>query len=78
MILAYDEIVDFISAGSTPQGVVDFVPSEATRQRVWELLQLQKAGSFTPENESELQHYLEMEHIMRLAKARARARLARE
>lgn len=25
MILAYDEFVDFISAGATPQGVVDFV-----------------------------------------------------
>jgi hypothetical protein len=29
----------------------------------------------TPEESSELDHYLQLEHLMRLAKARARGRL---
>ena len=45
MILAYDEFVDFIAAGATPQGVVDFRPSDVTKARVAELIGLQKAAS---------------------------------
>ena len=33
-VKAYEEVVDFIAAGSTPQNVIDFRPSEAAQQRV--------------------------------------------
>ena len=68
---AYDEIVDFIAAGTTPQNVIAFRPSEASRQRVWELVEREKSEGISPEETSELEHYLQLEHIMRLAKARA-------
>ena len=68
---AYEEIVDFIAAGSSPQNVIAFRPSEAARQRVWDLVAREKTGSLSPEETSELEHYLQLEHIMRLAKARA-------
>lgn len=76
MILAYDEFVDFIAGGSTPQGVIDFRPSEATRARVAELIYREKTVSLSAEETAELKQYLQMEHLMRLAKARARQRLA--
>jgi hypothetical protein len=73
MIRAYDEFVDFIASGTTPQGVVDFQPSEAVRRHVANLIQREKNGELTAEERSELDHYMQIEHIMRLAKARARA-----
>jgi hypothetical protein len=77
MIAAYDEFVDFIAAGTTPQSVVDFRPSEQTKDRVADLLRQQKADSLSPDETAELNHYLHVEHVMRLAKARARQRLQR-
>ena len=77
MTVAYDEFVDFIAAGTTPQSVVDFQPSEETRARVADLIRQQKADSLSPDETAELEHYLHVEHVMRLAKARARQRLQR-
>jgi len=75
MILAYEEFVDFLASGTTPQGVVDFRPSEATKERVAELIRRQKTIELSSDESAELNHYLHIEHVMRLAKARARQRL---
>ena len=75
MILAYDEFVDFIAVGSTPQSVVDFRPSEKTKSHVADLIRRQKAESLSADETAELNHFLQIEHVMRLAKARARERL---
>lgn len=72
----YLEIVDFFAAGTTPQMVVDFQPSQAAQQRALELLQLAKDDQLTSEQASELEHLTELEHILRMAKARARQILA--
>jgi hypothetical protein len=37
-----------------------------------ELLQRQKTGELLPQEEAELDDYLQLEHLMRLIKARAR------
>jgi len=75
MVLAYEEFVDFLAGGTTPQGVIDFRPSEATKARAAELIRRQKTASLSPDEAAELSHYLHIEHLMRLAKARARQRL---
>ena len=76
MILAYDEFVDFIAGGTTPQGVIDFRPSDQTKARVADLIHRQKTASLSAEEAAELNQYLQIEHVMRLAKARASQRLA--
>jgi hypothetical protein len=76
MILAYEEFVDFLAGGTTPQGVIDFHPSDQTKTRVAELIHRQKTSGLPPEETAELNQYLQIEHLMRLAKARARQRLA--
>ena len=73
---AYDEIVDFIAAGSNPQRVSEFHPSETAKARVMELIVRAKTGVLSPEESSEFACYQQIEHIMRLAKARARRYLA--
>jgi hypothetical protein len=77
-IKAYEEVVDFIAAGTTPQNVIAFRPSEAAQARVEELLSRDKEGALSPAEKSELDHYLQLEHLMRLAKARARDFLPHE
>ena len=72
MTKVYEEIVDFIAGGTTPASVATFQPSVEARERVADLLARQQTGSLSPDESTELAHYLELEHIMRLAKARAR------
>jgi hypothetical protein len=74
-IAAYDEFVDFIAGGCTPQSDIDFRPSEETKALVADLIRRQKKEELSTDETSELNHYLQIEHLMRLAKARARQRL---
>jgi hypothetical protein len=73
--LAYEEFVNFIAAGPSSELVASFQPSEMTRQRVALLVAREKTTGLTAEETSELDHYLQLEHLMRLAKARARQHL---
>ena len=73
---AYDEVIDFIAGGNTPEAVAAFKPSKAARARVAELLAREKGEGLNAEEKSELDHYAQLEHLMRLAKARARQFLA--
>lgn len=68
----YAEIIDFLAAGTTPDSLVAFRPSETAKQRIEDLIRLKKTSSLSIEEEDELNHYMQLEHIMRLAKARAR------
>jgi hypothetical protein len=68
----YEEIVEFIAAGTSPRGVVGFQPSAAARAHVADLLSQEKTTGLSAEEQSDLDHFVELEHIMRLAKARAR------
>ena len=73
----YEEIVESI-ASLRPRELIEFKPSEQARERVWDLLERQKAALLPAEERAELDHHLEVEHLMRLAKAHARRLLAHE
>ncbi len=77
-VKVYEEMIDFIAAGTTPQNVVNFRPSESAQARVEDLLSREKDGKLNLSEKSELDHYLQLEHLMRLAKARARDFLPNE
>lgn len=71
-VKAYEEVVDFIATGTTPQNVIDFRPSEAAQERVTDLLSREKDGELSATEKNELDYYLQLEHLMRLAKVHAR------
>jgi hypothetical protein len=75
---AYEEIIDFIAAGTSPKEVVAFRPSEPAKARVADLIQREKMTGLSSEETNELSHYMQLEHIMRLAKTRARLHLTDE
>jgi hypothetical protein len=73
---AYFEIIDFIAAGTTPEAVVHFRPSLEAQQRLAGLVEREKEGGLSPEEKAELDHFTELEHILRMAKAKVRQILA--
>jgi hypothetical protein len=75
-IPSYLEIIDFIASGTTPQAVADYRPSPEAQRRIAELIAQEKEGSLSVEEKSELDHFTDLEHILRVAKARARQILA--
>jgi methylase of polypeptide subunit release factors len=73
---AYDEIIDFIAAGLTPTSLIAFQPSEAAKERVAELIFREKNMALSTEEKAELDRYMVLEHLLRLAKVRAHQHLA--
>jgi glutamate synthase domain-containing protein 3 len=67
----YEELVDFI-AQLNPEAVLCFQPSETAQKRLESLLRQHRESTLSPEEQEELEHYLLLEHLFRLAKARAR------
>ncbi len=72
MTKAFEEIVDFMAAGASRDEVLRFQASEETKARVEHLVRKEKTEGLLPEESSELDDYLRLEHLMRMAKARAR------
>lgn len=74
---AYFEIIDFIAGGTTPESVASFQPSPEAQRRVTDLITAEKDGNLSEDEKAELDHFMELEHILRMAKARARQILDR-
>ena len=55
---AYDEVIDFIAMGTSPEKVIAFRPSAKMQTRVSELLFKEKNSSLTTAEKSELDNYL--------------------
>ena len=73
---AADEVIEFLAREISPQALVGFRPSDTTRQRVWDLVQKEKEEGLTPEEKCELDDYERLEHLLILAKAKARTQNA--
>lgn len=75
---AYEELIDFIAAGPKSDDVILFEPSQTTKERVANLIHQEKTQGLSPEEKTELNSYMQLEHIMRLAKAKARRYVSHE
>ena len=70
---ASQEIINLLAEAPN---VLEFTPSDAAKARVWELVAREKAGLQTEKERREIDHYAQMEHLMRLVKAQARKKQA--
>jgi hypothetical protein len=59
-----------------PIDFAEFRPAAAAQARVVELLEREKESQLSAEESAELDRFVELEHILRVAKARARLILA--
>lgn len=69
----FEEIVKFIADAAGPEKLGAFKPSSAAEKRVAELLVKQREGSLSAKEREELQLFVQLDHVMSLAKAKARA-----
>lgn len=70
----FEEIVKFIADAAGVEKLAAFKPSRAAEQRVAELLAKQQDDSLSPKESEELQLFVQLDHVMSLAKATARPR----
>ena len=72
---AYEEIVNFMAGGTTPGKIIAFQASDEAKERVFELISRKKTTGLSTEENAELERYMQLEHLMRLVKARAKRHL---
>lgn len=70
----FEEIVQFIADAAGAERLCAFRPSPAAERRIAALVSRQKANALTPGEREELQMFVQLDHVMSLAKARARLR----
>jgi len=71
---AFDELAAFF-ASKIPDDLIAFQPSKATSDRVELLIFKEKRDGLTVEEKGELDAYMVLERIMRLAKGKAREKV---
>ena len=71
----YNEFIDFLAGGFSPQQIITYRPSETLQNQVFDLIGKEKNGALTKDEKFQLTYYLQLEHIIRMAKARARKHL---
>lgn len=64
-------IIETLASRPTPEEILAIQPSAALQARMSELLERNKAGALSREEEGELERYLTLEHLVRLAKVHA-------
>lgn len=64
---AAEEVASFI-ARIDPTKVIAFRPSEETPERVSDLIEREKLDGISREEKHELDYYMHIEHLMRMAK----------
>jgi hypothetical protein len=69
------EIIAFLANQPTPEQILTIRPSADFQKRVSDLLAQSKAGSLSAKDAAELERYLTIEHLVRLAKANAYGKL---
>lgn len=62
----------------TPNDAIGLHPSGELKQRVAALIYWEKTIGLTQDETSELDHYMQLEHLMRLAKAHDRRHLSQQ
>jgi hypothetical protein len=72
----YMELVEFVARGTTAEEVARFRPSAEAQERVAELLERQRDSKLTEQEAAELDSFVQLEHILGLAKAKAQLILA--
>ncbi len=74
-LLAYEEVAEFL-ATLDPKRLLELHPSDVVQLRVEILIDKKKSNILTSEEKYELDRYMALEHLIALAKVRARMHLA--
>jgi hypothetical protein len=65
------DVLETLASLPTPEEVLALRPSAALQERIDELLEKTQSGGLNPDDQSAWEQYQYVEHLVRLAKARA-------
>ena len=71
-----DEFMAFLESKPTLKQILDFHPSQKLQQRISELLEKNREGTLTAEEQFELDEFSRMNHFISMVKIRASQKLA--
>jgi hypothetical protein len=69
------DVLEFLASLPAPEEILALKPSEAVQQQVAMLLEKNRDTGLTPDEERSWQHYEYVEHLVRMAKAKALLKL---
>lgn len=72
---AYLEVIDFLAEKISPDALIAFHPSRGVQERVEDLVARNCEDRLSEEERQELADFLQLEHLMIMAKAEARRKL---
>lgn len=70
-----EEVLAFLARGPQPEEIVAFRPSEKSVKRIRQLLDKNRAGALTAEEEAEMDHIQSLNNLFSLIKVHARQHL---
>ena len=71
-----NSVVELLTSSPKPEDVISFKLPQDLQERAADLLDRNREGVLTAEESEELDQFIFLEHVFRLAKARARIQLA--
>ncbi len=73
----YEQLLEFLANGPSVQEIVAFRPRPEAQERFSQLLEISRQRALTAQEEEELDHYIRIEQMISLLKAKAYNRLGR-
>lgn len=71
----FDEVADFLASAPTPEQMIAFRLSDTSEQWVNSLLEASRTRGLTPAEQSALDDYARIEHLVQAVKVRAFAKI---
>lgn len=68
----WNEALEFLAGAPAPDEIIAYKMSEEAQDRLEELLDLNREGSLTPQEEDELDAFLQIDHLFIMLKAHVR------
>lgn len=72
----YEQVLEFLASGPSSQEIVAYRPPQATQARFSRLLAENRERELSPLEEEELDHYVNMDRMLSLLKAKALSHLS--
>ncbi len=71
----YEDVLEFLAGGPSTQQVVEYRPSAVAQKRFSALLDANRQRTLSLSEEEELDHYVQMDRMLSLLKAKSYKRL---
>ncbi len=71
----FEDILDFLASAPTAEQLVNYQPPEPLQERLSELLQKNRTGQLSDDEQTELNEFLRMNRFMSRLRLKARQRL---